>query len=129
MRQKSIFGFLSPGTQVKLHVLATNKDLTATISRRAPAADPMTRTVLFEMDVPDPERALPVGTTADIAIDIGDPEPALKSRSPAATIKGDKALVFVVDGTTAHKQTVSVKGEREGPTVLGHRFWRPEPKS
>jgi membrane fusion protein (multidrug efflux system) len=112
------FGFLSPGTQVKLHVLATNKDLTATISRRAPAADPMTRTAHFEMDVPDPERALPVGTTADISIDIGTPEPATEIPLSAATVKGDKAVVFVVDGNTAHKQTVQVKGEREGRLFL-----------
>jgi membrane fusion protein, multidrug efflux system len=112
------FGFLSPGTQVKLRVLATSKDLTATISRRAPAADPVTRTVHFEMDVADPERALPVGTTADINIDIGTPEPATEIPLSAATVKGDKAVVFVVQGNTAHKQTVQVKGEREGRLFL-----------
>lgn len=112
------FGFLSPGAQVKVHVLATNKDLTATISRRAPAADPMTRTVHFEMDVADPERALPVDTTADISIDIGTPEPATEIPLSAATVKGDKAVVFVVDGNTAHRQTVQVEGEREGRLFL-----------
>ena len=112
------FDFLSPGTQVKLHVLATNKDLTATISRRAPAADPMTRTVHFEMDVADPDRALPVGTTADIHIDIGTPEPATEIPLSAATVKGDKAVLFVVDGAVTHKHTVQVKGERSGRLFL-----------
>jgi len=112
------FGFLSPGTQVKVHVLATNKDLTATISRRAPAADPMTRTAHFEMDVADPDRALPVGTTADIHIDIGTPEPATEIPLSAATVKGDKAVLFVVDGNITHKRTVQVKGEREGRLFL-----------
>jgi len=112
------FDFLSPGTQVKLHVLATNKDLTATISRRAPAADPMTRTVHFEMDVADPDRALPVGTTADIHIDIGTPEPATEIPLSAATVKGDKAVLFVVDGNITHKHTVQVKGERAGRLFL-----------
>jgi len=112
------FGFLSPGTQVKVHVLATNKDLTATISRRAPAADPMTRTAHFEMDVADPDRALPVGTTADIHIDIGTPKPATEIPLSAATVKGDKAVLFVVDGNITHKRTVQVKGEREGRLFL-----------
>lgn len=112
------FGFLSPGTPVKLHVLATNKDLPATISRRAPAADPMTRTAHFEMDVADPDRALPVGTTADIHIDIGTPEAATEIPLSAATVKGDKAVLFVVDGNITHKRTVPVKGEREGRLFL-----------
>ena len=32
-----------------------------TITRRAPAADPGTRTVHFEVDIPDPKREIPVG--------------------------------------------------------------------
>jgi membrane fusion protein (multidrug efflux system) len=112
------FGFLAPGTKVKIHVLATNQDVSATISRRAPAADPVTRTAHFEMDVADPERALPVGTTADIHIDIGAPEPATEIPLSAATVRGDQAVVFVVDGNIARKRTVLVKGERAGRLFL-----------
>lgn len=112
------FQFLAPGTPVTLHVLATNRDLGATISRRAPAADPMTRTVHFEMDLPDPERTLPVGTTADIHLDIGNPEPATEIPLSAATIKGNQAVVFVVDGDVARKRSVLIKGEREGRLFL-----------
>ena len=42
------------GTKVSVHVYATNRDFPATITRRAPAADPATRTVHFEIDLADP---------------------------------------------------------------------------
>jgi RND family efflux transporter MFP subunit len=113
------FPIIAPGSPVKVHVLATNQDLTAIISRRAPAADPMTRTAHFEMDLADPERALPVGTTADIRIDIGSPEPATEIPLSAATVHGDKATIYVVDDHgVAHKRAFHVKGEREGLLYL-----------
>ncbi|HEX3851022.1 MAG TPA: efflux RND transporter periplasmic adaptor subunit [Polyangiaceae bacterium] len=112
------FAIIAPGSAVKVHVLATNQDLTAVISRRAPAADPATRTAHFEIDIADPECALPVGTTADIQIDIGAPQPATEIPLSAATVRGDKALLYVVDGKTAHKTSVHVLGEREGRLYL-----------
>jgi RND family efflux transporter MFP subunit len=112
------FPIIGPGSTVKVHVLATNQELTASISRRAPAADPLTRTAHFEMDVADPERALPVGTTADIRIDIGEPQPATQIPLSAATVRGEKATIYVVEGDVAHKRTVLVKGEREGQLYL-----------
>jgi RND family efflux transporter MFP subunit len=112
------FSVIAPGNAVKVHVLATNQDLSATISRRAPAADPMTRTAHFEMDVADPERALPVGTTADIRIDVGAPQPATEIPLSAATVRGDKATIYVVENDIAHKRSVLIKGEREGRLYL-----------
>jgi RND family efflux transporter MFP subunit len=112
------FPIIAPGSAVKVHVLATNQDLTATISRRAPAADPVTRTAHFEMDIADPERLLPVGTTADIRIDIGSPEPATEIPLSSATVRGDKATIYVIEGDVAHKRVVHVKGEREGRLYL-----------
>jgi RND family efflux transporter MFP subunit len=108
------FSAVAPGTPVNMHMLSTDRDLSATISRRAPAADPLTRTVHFEMDVADPERALPVGTTADIRIDVGEPKPATEIPLSSALVRGDKATVFVVDGNVAHKRVVPVLGERTG---------------
>lgn len=108
------FPVIAPGGTVKVHVLATDQDLVAQISRRAPAADPVTRTAHFEMDVADPERALPVGTTADIRIDIGAPRPATEIPLSAATVRGERATIYVVVGGVAHKQSVSVMGERKG---------------
>ena len=112
------FDLIPPGTRVKIHVYATNKDLQATITRRAPAADPATRTVHFEIDIPDPARAIPVGTTGEVHIDVGTPAPATEVPLFAATVRGAKANVFVIDGGVARQQTVAVKGEAGGSLFL-----------
>lgn len=108
------FTAVAPGTQVSVHLVATNRTLMTVIARRAPAADLATRTVHFEMDIADPTREFPVGTTAELAIDVGAPEPASEIPLFAATVRGPKASVFVVAAGVAHKQTFVVKGEREG---------------
>jgi RND family efflux transporter MFP subunit len=108
------FDVVSPGTAVTLHLLATNKDVVATITRRAPAADLGTRTVHFEIDVADPNRAIPVGTTGEVHIDVGRPVPATEIPLYAATLRGSKAGIFIVEGGIAHAKTVAVEGERGG---------------
>jgi len=108
------FAVVSAGTPARIHVLATNRELRANIARRSPAADLSTRTIQVELDVPDPERSLPVGTTAELAIDVGEAEPATEIPLVAAAVRGDKATVFVIEAQTAHKGVYSVKGERGG---------------
>ena len=112
------FDVVNPGTKVTLHVVSTNRDLIATISRRAPAADPSTRTVHFELDIPDPERNIPVGTTAEIHIDVGAPTPATMVPLSAAAVRGPKATVFVIEGDIAHVRIVALKGELAGKLYL-----------
>jgi membrane fusion protein, multidrug efflux system len=112
------FGAVAPGTLARIHVLATGKDLTGTVARRAPAADPGTRTVHFEIDVRDAGRELPVGTTAEISIDVGEPVRATELPLYAAAIRGEKAILFVVEGDIAHSRTVRVVGEAGGSVFL-----------
>lgn len=112
------FDIVPPGTNVKVHVYATNRDVTATITRRAPSADPATRTVHFEIDIPDPTRSIPVGTTGEVHIDVGTPVSATEIPLYAASVRGTKANVFVVDGGIAHTRTVPVLGEAGGSLFL-----------
>jgi hypothetical protein len=70
--------------------------------------------VHFEIDIPDPTRAIPVGTTGEVHIDVGTPVPATEIPLYAASVRGAKASVFMVDGGVAHKQTVPVLGEAGG---------------
>jgi RND family efflux transporter MFP subunit len=112
------FDVVAPGTKVMLHVFATNKDLTTTITRRAPAADLTTRTVHFEIDVPDAEREIPVGTTGEVRIDVGQPQPATEIPLYAAMVRGAKATLFVIEGDTAHTRTLAVRGESGGRLYL-----------
>ncbi len=108
------FEVVAPGTEVAVHVPATKRDLVATVSRRAPAADPSTRTVHFELDVPDTERSIPVGATAELRIEVGKPLPATSIPLNAASVRGSKASLFVVEDGVAHKRAVGVRGELGG---------------
>jgi RND family efflux transporter MFP subunit len=117
---ESDFTYVAPGASVKLRILATGDEATATISRRSPAASSSTRTVHFEVDLPDPERKVPVGTTADLTIEVGKPEPATILPGTAASVRADKATLFVIDGDHAKKRIVPIKGE-----VLGTLYCDP----
>src|SRR5581483_8260166 len=67
------FDVVAPGTPVEVRAVAIRRDFHTVIARRSPAADASTRTVHVEIDVPDPQRALPVGTTAELMVDVGEP--------------------------------------------------------
>jgi RND family efflux transporter MFP subunit len=108
------FGYIAPGTIVKLRMLATGAETAGTIARRSPAASGSTRTMHFEVDLPDPKRLIPVGTTAEIGIKIGTPEPASIVPGIAASVREKSATIFVVDNARAKKIVVPVKGESVG---------------
>ncbi|HEX4337106.1 MAG TPA: efflux RND transporter periplasmic adaptor subunit [Polyangiaceae bacterium] len=112
------FGVVAPDAEVRIHVLSTGLDLTGKVSRRAPAADDATRTVHFEVDVPNTDRSIPVGTTAELAIDVGEPASAVAVPLQATSIRGTKASVFVVENGVAHARVVPVLGERAGTVFL-----------
>jgi len=112
------FAVVPAGTKVAIHVDATAKDLAGTITRRSPAADPSTRTVHFEIDLPDPEREIPVGTTGEVRIEVGEPVAATEVPLYAATVRGDRATVFVVAHGVAEAHTVAVEGEAAGALFL-----------
>jgi RND family efflux transporter MFP subunit len=119
------FDVVPAGTKVSVHIYATNRDLPATITRRSPAADPATRTVHFEIDLADPARSIPVGTTGEVHIEVGTPVPVTELPLSAATVRGSKATVFVVDHNVARSQTVAVVGEAGGSLFLDPAL-RPE---
>jgi RND family efflux transporter MFP subunit len=108
------FDVVAPGTEVRVVVLSTGATLTAKISRRAPRADPSTRTVHFEIDVPDPQRTIPVGTTGTIHIDIGKAVPTTEVPVYAASVTEAKATMFVADRGVARKRELALVGTRGG---------------
>jgi RND family efflux transporter MFP subunit len=108
------FGLVHPGVKVAIHALANGRDLVGRIARRSPAADESTRTVHFEVDIPDPERTLPVGTTAEIDVAAGAPIPATEIPLAAGEIKGTKATLFIVDHEVSRKVVIDVLGEKGG---------------
>lgn len=108
------FQAVAPGIAVRLHVLATDRNLVATIARRSPAADLSTRTIHLEIDVPDPDRSLPVGTTAELIVEVGQALAATEVPLIAASIRGSRATIFTAAAGTAHQAVYGVLGERRG---------------
>jgi membrane fusion protein (multidrug efflux system) len=111
------------GASVRIDMLSTGAKVVATVSRRAPKADSTTRTIHFEIDISDPRRQYPTGTTAIVRIDVGHPVAAVEIPLYAATQQEGKASFFVIDGAIAHLREVPVLGERAGdlyfnPTAL-----------
>lgn len=115
------FGLLAPDTVVQIEVLATGRSIVAAISRRAPKADPRTRTLHFEIDVSDPDRSMPVGTTGIVKLDIGTPLPAAAVPAYVATVRNGKAHLFVIEGAVAHAREVGIVGESRGRLFLDPR--------
>lgn len=112
------FAAVAPGTPVRIHLLANGNDLTGKIARRAPSADESTRTVHVEVDLPNREHTIPVGTTAEVRLDAGTPVQATVIPLAAASVRGHQATVVMVDGDVAHKRMLSVLGERGGDLFL-----------
>ncbi|HEX2569859.1 MAG TPA: efflux RND transporter periplasmic adaptor subunit [Polyangia bacterium] len=119
---ESDFNHLTPGTPVRIEGVATGAKMNAVISRRAPAADDATRTIHIEMDVENPKRDLPVGTTATVTLDAGDEQPALAVPLRSASVRGEEATLFLVEGERAHKRAVAVLGEIGGTLYVAPRF-------
>ena len=112
------FAIVAPDTPVGIHVLALGKRLTGRIVRRSPAADASTRTVHAEIDLSDPQRQIPVGTSAEISVDVGRPVPATELPLTAATIRVGKATIYVIEGEVARRRVVPVLGERDGSVFV-----------
>jgi multidrug efflux pump subunit AcrA (membrane-fusion protein) len=92
--------------------------LVGTVARRSPAADESTRTVHFEVDLPDPGRTLPVGTTAEISVAAAAPVPAVEIPLAAGAVKGGKATLFLAENERSRRVIVNVLGEKAGNLFL-----------
>ncbi len=108
------FEGIAPSTPVRVHLLATGTHIQGVIARRAPGADFSTRTIHFEVDLPNADRSIPVGTTAQIEVDVGNAAPVTEIPILAAKVRGARATVFVAEGGVVRKTSVDVVGERDG---------------
>jgi RND family efflux transporter MFP subunit len=108
------FDLVPVSTPVRIRMLATGAEVDAAVSRRSPRADARTRTVHFEVDVPDPRHEFPAGTTGVVHVDVGKPVPATEIPLYATTQQEGKAKFFLVEGGVAHAHELPVLGERGG---------------
>ncbi len=112
------FAVVTPGTAVAIRADAVRLDVAGPISRRAPHADPETRTVHFEVDLPNKDLAIPVDTTGEAHIAYGDSVAVMAIPSYGATVRGNKATVFVVEGDVARTHTFPLVGEEGGKLLI-----------
>ena len=112
------FDAVAPGTDVNIHLLSTGRDLSAKISRRAPAADRGTRTAHIEIDVEGGAHDIPVWTTAELSLEVGKPVPATAIPITAASVHGPQATLFIADDGVAHLVVVNIIGEHRGTLYL-----------
>ena len=112
------FTAVPPKTPVTITLLATGQRIVGEVARRAPSADPGSRTVRVEIDLPNHERDIPVGTTAEVHVDVGEPQPAVEIPLLAAKVRGKNATVFLVENGVAKKAVFQVLGERGGSLFL-----------
>jgi RND family efflux transporter MFP subunit len=108
------FDVVVPGKPVRILEYATGKEISGSITRRAPAADASTRTVHVEVDIADLNREIPVGTTGELRVDVGAPIPATSIPLAAANVTDTKSTVFTVNGDTTHAKTFVALGESSG---------------
>jgi membrane fusion protein (multidrug efflux system) len=120
------FDAVAPKTPIKVKLLSNGQEINGEVARRAPAADPSTRTVHFEVDIPNADRTIPVNTTAEIHVDVGQPMAATEIPLLAAKIRGKSASVFVIGSdSVAKKQTLAVLGERGGSLFVKSETLKP----
>jgi RND family efflux transporter MFP subunit len=105
-------------TPVELRLMATGQTVGATISRRAPAAGTTTRSLRLEVDLSAKDVSVPVGTTAEVRLEVGVAKPAFEVPLLAAKVRGTKATVYVIEGGAAKKLQLPVLGERGGTVFL-----------
>jgi membrane fusion protein (multidrug efflux system) len=111
------FRAVAPSTHISLHVDSIGVDLDGAITRRTPSADYATRTVHFEVDLPNADHTIPVNVTAVATIEIGDAITTTQVPIRAASVQNGRAAVFVVEGDIAHARTAPIIGER-GDTLF-----------
>lgn len=105
-------------TPVRIHMLSSGVDVEGRVARRSPSADPVSRTVHFEVDLDPNTAAAPVGTTAELRVEVGVAREAIEIPLNAAKVRGKNASLFVVDHGIAKATSADVLGERGGSLFL-----------
>lgn len=91
--------YIHPGGAVQVKVSANKKVFTGTIVRFTRALDTNTRTMLTEVDVPNPELTLDPGMYAETTIQLAQKDNALILPAQAVVQNGDQTYVLVVDAS------------------------------
>lgn len=106
--QDAAFG-LEPGVAAVVHVPEfPNRTFPGTVTRIANALQPGTRTLLTEIDIPNPDGALPPGIYCTIELRVPRKAPLLIVPAEAIVFDRDGLHVAVVEDGVVHFRKVSV---------------------
>ena len=106
--QDAAFG-LEPGVGAKVRVPEIpGREFPAKVTRVADALEPNTRTLLAEVDIPNPDGALSPGIYCAVELDIPRKVPSLSVPADAVVFNADGLRVAVLENGTAHFQKIAV---------------------
>jgi len=120
---------ISDGSAATVHVQATGQQFAATVMRCTRDVSNSTRTMLCEVDVPNPTLSLTPGMYADVSFRLRQKQASLVLPT-VAVIQGDQPAVFIVDpnnilerrpvvlGITSANQQSVTGGLQEGERVV-----------
>ncbi|MFZ1090201.1 MAG: efflux RND transporter periplasmic adaptor subunit [Xanthobacteraceae bacterium] len=106
--QDEAFG-LAPGVEAVVHVPEMpGRNFSGTVTRIADALQPSTRTLLTEIDVPNPDHALSPGIYCTVELKIPRKTPSLIVPSEAIVFNREGLSVAVVEDGIARIRTINV---------------------
>ena len=106
--QDEAFG-VAPGVEAVIRVPEMpGREFPGTVTRIADALQPGTRTLLTEVDVPNPDRALPAGVYCTVELKIPRKTPSLIVQAGAIVFNSNGLNVWVVEDGVAHMHPVTV---------------------
>jgi len=111
--------YIHVGGEVQIKVNATGRTFTGRIVRFSRALDTNTRTMLTEVDVPNPDLVLSPGMYAETMIQLQQKNDTLVLPAQAVVQNGDHTYVLVVDSTNhVEKRTVTLGIETANKTEI-----------
>jgi RND family efflux transporter MFP subunit len=111
-------GFVRPGTPALLTLAdRPGQPHTGTVTRAASALDPATRTMLVEVQVPNPTEALLPGMYAQMTLDVSRKEAPLLLDADALQVRSDGTFVAVVGPDQRVRLRKVTLGRDYGPQV------------
>jgi membrane fusion protein, multidrug efflux system len=99
--------FVKKGTLVTIATSEPGKTLKATVTRSTVALDPGTRTLLAEIDLPNPGHSLAPGMFAEVVVELRRHPDALVVPPAALVSEGSAKRLFVVDQGVVRKVPVA----------------------
>ena len=100
---------MAPGVDAVVHVPEIpGRTFPGTVTRIADALQPGTRTLLTEVDIPNPDGALTPGIYCTIELHIPRKTPSLVVSADAIIFNADGPQVAVVEGGVVHLRKISI---------------------